>query len=243
MASEGLSARDIEELKKYDSPTVCNAIELFDVRPRDRGYMNEHIRACFPEMPPMVGYATTATRRCASAPGEGDSKISMEEQLKSFESLPGPAVVVYQDLDEPKVAANFGDMMCKAYKKFGAAGIITSGPGRDLDQVRELGFHAFTNGAISSHGYGYNVHIGIPVHVGGIVIVPGDLLYGDCNGVTTIPNEIASEVAGVCADYAAAEAVVLDYLDQVNMSIKGLAEAQKECRQIQAELARRVRKG
>ena len=243
MASEGLSVRDIEELKKYDSPTVCNAIELFDVRPRDEGYMNEHIRACFPEMPPMVGYATTATRRCANAPGEGDSKIGMDEQLESFESLPGPPVVVFQDLDEPKVAATFGDMMCKAYKRFGAVGIITSGPGRDLDQVRELDFHAFTNGAISSHGYGYTAHVGTTVHVGGIAIAPGDLLYADCNGVTTIPNHIASEVAGVCADYAAAEAVVLDYLDQDEVSIKGLEEAQNECRRIQADLARRVRKG
>ena len=71
MPNKGLSKDEIEQLKKYDSPTVCNVIELFDVRPRDVGYMKEHVKCCFPEMPPMVGYASTAMRRCASAPSGG----------------------------------------------------------------------------------------------------------------------------------------------------------------------------
>jgi 4-hydroxy-4-methyl-2-oxoglutarate aldolase len=242
MPNKGLSKDEIEQLKKYDSPTVCNVIELFDVRPRDVGYMNEHVKCCFPEMPPMVGYASTAMRRCASAPAVGVVQVNLEEQLESFEALPGPAVVVYQDLDEPTVAATFGDIMCKSYKTFGAVGIVTSGSGRDLDQVRALDFPAFTDGSISSHGYGYTAAAGVPVHVGGITILPGDLLYGDCNGITTIPNDIASEVVDCCAEYAAAEAVVLDYLDQRDVTPKGAAEAQNECKRRLAELSERVRR-
>lgn len=241
MPNKGLSHEEIEKLKQYDSPTVCNVIELFDVRPRDAGYMNEHVKCCFPEMPPMVGYASTAMRRCAAAPAAGVAQVSLEEQLDSFEALPGPVVVVYQDLDEPTVAATFGDIMCKSLKTFGAIGIVTSGTGRDLDQVRALNFPAFTNGAISSHGYGYTAAVGIPVHVGGITIMPGDLLYGDCNGVTTIPNEIASEVVDCCAEFAAAEAIVLNYLDQSGAAPKGLMEAQNECKRRLAELSERVK--
>ena len=173
MPNKGLSHEEIEKLKQYDSPTVCNVIELFDVRSRDAGYMNEHVKCCFPEMPPMVGYASTAMRRCAAAPAAGVAQVSLEEQLDSFAALPGPVVVVYQDLDDPTVAATFGDIMCKSLKTFGAVGIVTSGTGRDLDQVRALDFPAFTNGAISSHGYGYTAAVGIPVHVGGITIMPG----------------------------------------------------------------------
>ena len=44
------------------------------------------------------------------------------------------------------------------------------------------------------------------------MIHPGDLLHGDRNGVTTIPNEIAGAVAHACSEFMAAEAVVLDYL-------------------------------
>ena len=49
-----ISAETLAALEDCDTPTVCNVIELFDIRPRNEGYMNESIRACFPEMPPMV---------------------------------------------------------------------------------------------------------------------------------------------------------------------------------------------
>ena len=240
MPAEGLSQADIELLGSYDSPTVCNVIELFDVQPRNVGYMNEQIKCCFPEMPPTIGYASTAQRRSDVAPRSTDPNVSLDAQVESFAALPGPAVVVYQDLDEPSVAATFGDIMCKTYKIFGAVGIITSGSGRDLDQVRELGFAAFTNGANPSHGYGYTSSIGGPVSVGGITIREGDLLFGDCNGVTTIPHEIADQVAHACADFAATESVILDYLDGNEVTVTGLAEARAECKRQQKELGVRL---
>ena len=63
MPDKGLSKEAIEQLRKYDSPTVCNVIELFDVQPRDTGYMDDRIKSSYPDMPPMIGYACTATRR------------------------------------------------------------------------------------------------------------------------------------------------------------------------------------
>ena len=51
----------LEQLRKYDTPTVCNVLELFECRPRTAGYMDARIRACYPALPPMVGFATTAT--------------------------------------------------------------------------------------------------------------------------------------------------------------------------------------
>ena len=66
---------DLELLRQFDTPTVCNVVELFDLRPRSAGYMDGRIRACYPNLPPMVGYASTAFFRAAasacgtSAPG------------------------------------------------------------------------------------------------------------------------------------------------------------------------------
>ena len=68
--------------------------------------------------------------------------------MSRFAELPGPAIVVFQDLDDPAVGATFGEIMCATYQAFGAAGLITSGAARDLDQVRRLGFPAFSNGVI-----------------------------------------------------------------------------------------------
>src|SRR5271169_1177848 len=103
---------DLKPLARYDTPTISNTIELFEVRPRNEGYMDGRIRACFPEMPPMVGYAATATMRCALPRREGDVYGSLDEQVSRFAEVPGPPVVVFQDLDDPPVAATFGEIMC-----------------------------------------------------------------------------------------------------------------------------------
>src|SRR5690348_13353451 len=203
---------DLRLLAQYDTPTISNTIELFEVRPRNEGYMDGRIRACFPEMPPAVGYAATATMRCAFPRRDGDVYGSLDEQVARFAELPGPPMVVFQDLDDPPVAATFGEIMCTTYKSFGAAGLITSGAARDVDQVRRLGFPAFSNGAICSHGWSHIVDLHRTVRVGGITIEPGTLLHADTNGVTTIPMEIADEIAGVAEEFVAAEAIVLDYL-------------------------------
>jgi regulator of RNase E activity RraA len=232
---------DLRQLAQYDTPTISNTIELFEVRPRHEGYMDGRIRACFPEMPPAVGYAATATMRCAFPKREGDVYGSLDEQVSRFAELPGPPIVVYQDLDDPPVAATFGEIMCTTYQSFGAAGLITSGAARDLDQVRRLGFPAFSNGAICSHGYSHIVDLHRAVRVGGITIHPGDLIHADANGVVTIPLDIAAEVGEVAVEFARAEAHVLDYLKQGKPEVKAFAEARKAMMADLAALSRRVR--
>ena len=217
---------NIAELSKYDTPTICNAIELFNVRPPTAGYMDRRIAACFPDLPPMVGYATTATFRSAEPARKkaGDPNLSAQH-LEFFASLPGPAVVVFQDLDDPPAGATFGDGMCLTYKTFGAVGLITSGAARDLDNVRALDFPCFSNGVVCGHGHCHTESINVPVHVGGITIYPGDLLHGDCNGVTTIPLEIAHAVPYACSEYLKHEAIVLDRLRAGNTDIPGHQQA------------------
>src|SRR5258708_16649373 len=101
---------DLELLRKYDTPTICNVVELFDLRPRTAGYMNGRIQACYPKLPPMVGYAATATFRSAAPPRSGNVYSGLSEQVAAFAELPGPPVVVFQDLDNPVVSATFGDV-------------------------------------------------------------------------------------------------------------------------------------
>jgi 4-hydroxy-4-methyl-2-oxoglutarate aldolase len=240
-AYRGIPLADLELLGKFDTPTVCNVIELFDHRPRTAGYMDQRIQACFPMLPPMVGYASTATFRSAAPPRSGNVYSSLSEQVASFALLPGPPIVVFQDLDNPVCSATFGEVMCSSYKAFGAAGLITSGAGRDLDQVEALRFPCFTSGTICAHGYCHIVQGDVPVHVGGVMVHPGDLIHGDRNGVTTIPLEIASAVAHACAEFMAAEAVVLDYVKAGRVDAKGFAAAHKECRERIEALARKTK--
>ncbi len=231
----------LEQLRHYDTPTICNVIELFAVRPRNTGYMDVRIRACFPDMPPIAGFAATATIRTAFPPAEGSIYSSLDEQVRRFQELPGPPIVVFQDLDDPPVAATFGEVMCASYKAFGAAGLITSGAARDLDQVRRLNFPAFSSGAICSHGYSHIVSVHGPVRVGGLAVHPGNLLHADANGVTDVPIEIATDVAGAAAEYVAAEAILLDAIKAGCRDCGQYSDARREMVRQIALLGERVR--
>src|SRR5437879_11100031 len=206
-----VSAADLELLRKFDTPTICNVVELFDLRPRTAGYMNARIQACYPKLPPMVGYAATATFRSSAPPRAGNVYSGLAEQVANFAALPGPAVVVFQDLDDPVAAATFGEVMCTTYKAFGAAGLITSGAARDLDQVEGLHFPCFSNGVICSHGCCHIVQINVPAHVGGTTVHTGDLIHGDRTRITTIPMEMASAVAETSPEFMATGTVLLAY--------------------------------
>jgi len=176
----------------------------------------------------------------------GDLMVGVDVQVPTklsaaqrdlFEQLDGPAVVVYQDLDDPPAAAVFGEIMCTTYRTFGAVGLVTNGAGRDLDQVRALDFPVFTGSTISAHGYCRTLHVGQQVRVGGLVVNQGDLLHGDLSGVTGIPLDIATEVAEAAVEFVAAEAIVLDYLNGPGVKTrKGLSEASSEFRSVVARL-------
>jgi 4-hydroxy-4-methyl-2-oxoglutarate aldolase len=207
-----ISLQTLDKLAEFDTPTICNVIELFDVRPRNEGYMDHRVQSCFPDLPPMVGFASTLCFRSDAPPAGGDAYGSIQAQLELFEQLPGPAVVVFQDIDDPPVSAVFGEVMCSTYKAYGSVGLVTNGGGRDLEQVRALDYPAFTGSTICSHGYCHMLHLALPVRVGGLMVNQGDLLHGDGNGVTSIPPEIAAEVADIGDEFIAAEEIMLDYV-------------------------------
>jgi regulator of RNase E activity RraA len=231
----------LSRLAKFDTPTICNVIELFDIRPRNRGYMDGRVKCNFPELPNMVGFACTASFRSDAPPAGGDAYGSIGAQLDQFAKLPGPPVVVFQDVDDPPAAAVFGEVMCSTYQAFGSAGLVTNGAGRDLEQVRALKYPVFTGSTICSHGYCHMLHLGLPVRVGGLMVNQGDLLHGDANGVTNIPLEIASEVADVAGEFLAAEELVMSYVKSSGeKSVSRYNELRKEFQSVVAALTLRV---
>ena len=231
-----ISAETLRKLAQFDTPTICNAIEIFEVRPRNTGYMGPQIRAAFPEMRPMVGFASTALFRSGGPPIDGSVYGALADQVEMFPQLEGSAVLVFQDIDDPPVAATFGEVMCSTYQGFGAVGLVTSGGGRDLEQVQALGFPVFTGSTICAHAYCHILQIGVPVRVGGLNVQSGDLLHGDLNGVTQLPIDIADELADITPDFIKCEEHVLNY-------VKGPGEkSAKELRERQAMMKADVKK-
>ena len=231
----------LDKLRRYDSATVANVIELFEVRPRNRGFMDRRVKAALPHLPPMVGFASTATCRTFTRPPARDNP-AVPDLIERFAELGGPAVVVMQCLDTDGSAATFGDVLCSSFAAFGAQGLVTDAPGRDLAGIKPLDFPVFCNGIVSAHGYMHLLELHAPVQVGGLAINPNQLLHGDANGVTTVPADIAADVADACEDFAASEALVIELAQSGNASLPELREAFAEMSRMQASLGERVRR-
>ncbi|MFB3906234.1 MAG: RraA family protein [Acidobacteriota bacterium] len=228
MQIDFVSPDTIARLAGFDSPTISNVIELFEVRQRNCGFMTPAIRSLFPELPPIVGYASTATYRSSRPLAQGEAISSLVEHVEALRTLPSPRIVVFQDLDEPPAAATFGEVMAAIYKRFGCVGLITSGAARDLEAVRHMDFAVFASGISVSHGFGRIEAVHCPVNVGGLTIRPGDLIHADLNGVVTVPKAIAGQVADACTGWIDAEAIVLNYLKRPEVDIAGLKGALEE---------------
>lgn len=195
-----LTPEQLEELKKYSSCTLSNAIERFDVRPRNHGFMSPEIRCIFPDLAPMVGYAVTCTV-AADQPGAGTRQASRPDYWDYSQTIPGPRISVHQDLDQPAmIGAFFGDVNSNIHKALGFVGAITNGSVRDFAECHELGFQFFAPGPSVSHAYVHIVDYGTPVKVGGLLVHPGDLMFADQHGVLLIPGGIAHEVASVAEE-------------------------------------------
>lgn len=196
--NQRLTADALNALQEIDTATICNAIDLFDIRGRIDDYADQRLQCHFHELKPMVGYAVTATVRTGTAPDAAHAEFGtfFLKQLDFIQQMGVPAVVVFQDLDEPK-GAIFGEGMATAYQAFGTVGIVTNGLCRDLEAVRTQGLACFTGGAVPSKGLIHFEELNVPVTVHGLEINPGDLLHGDSNGVTSIPHQIADKVAKV----------------------------------------------
>lgn len=208
--SDLLTPAQIEALRRYNTPTVSNAIELFDVRPRHRGFLPHRVRCLFPDLPPMIGYAVTSqTRALPATLDEGPDRTA--EYLRYVAEQPGPKVAVGQDLDDPPgLGAQFGEINATIHRKLGCVGHVTDGCPRDLDEVRALGFHLFGLNPCVSHGYVRLVDFGKPVVLAGVEVRPGDLIHADKHGVCLIPLEIADRVADACAEVERLERPLLE---------------------------------
>src|SRR5436190_11387516 len=210
----------LADLRRLSTPTVSNAIELFNVRPRNEGFLSPDIRCLFPEFGVMVGRAVTlrfAAEQPAAKPG------SRYDSWKYILETPEPRVLVLQDLDEPSGAgAFFGEVMATIHQRLGCIGAVTNGYVRDLDEVRPLGFHFFAGGACVSHAYVHLLEFGKPVTVGGLVVHSGDLIHADKHGALVIPKEIASEVPAAAARVAEREQRILSHCRSSQFSLEEL---------------------
>ena len=179
-------------LKKVDTPTVCNAIEVAQGK---RGFSNFTRDTMIPsnsKNKAIVGFARTASIK-ALEPSKEDVSILRARRMayyKYMSDVTKPSIAVVEDLDFPKaVGAYWGEINTTVHKGFGLSGTLTNGVMRDLSD-NPAGYPVVAGSIGPSHGFVHVKEIGTPIKIFGMQVIEGDLVHADRHGAVVIPEEV-----------------------------------------------------
>lgn len=210
-------------LHQTDTCTISNAIETFNIRMRNEGFIQGVARCQFPSLPPVAGYAITGRIRTSSPP---IAKLLYYHRIDWWEyvaSFPSPKVIVLEDVD-PTVGtgAFFGEIHGRIARALGVAAYVTNGTIRDVPALESTGFQCFASGLSVSHSYAHIVEFGEAVEIGGLKISPGDLVHGDVHGVQIVPPEVLDGLPGAVQCILDREAELIKFCESGEFTLAKL---------------------
>jgi len=181
---------ELLKLKRWNTPTIYNGWEQITKSDSGKdGFNLEETTDFMPQMGPMVGYAVTVVIEPGN-PQHKKNQNAWSDYRAYIASVPGPKIVVVQDLDKPAVYGAFwGEVNSNAHKALGCVGTITDGSIRDLDEMNNAGFKALARRLSVGHAHSTPVKWNCEVEVFGRKIQPGQLIHADKHGFLVIPDE------------------------------------------------------
>ena len=186
-----LTHPELLQLKRWNTPTLYNGWEQITQQDRTGGYTNREETTDFmPQMGPMIGYAMTVVIQPGNPEHPEAGPNGWSEYRDYLGSLPGPKIVVVQDLDKPEVIGSFwGEVNANICRALGCVGTITDGAVRDLDEMTNAGFKALARRLCVGHAYSHPIRWNCEVQAFGNTIKPGQLIHADKHGFLIIPEE------------------------------------------------------
>ena len=223
--SEGIDRELLAELRSFDTPTLCNALELVLPSRQGHGFTRPPLHCVHPNLPPMVGFARTA-RICASRPSDRDPASQREVTTAYYRHVaepPHPTITVIEDIDREPMGAWWGEVHTHVHRGLGSLGVVTDGTVRDLDQVAE-GFQVLARGVGPSHAHVHVYDVGSPVTVAGMSVSPGDLIHADRHGALVIPVEVAAQLPDAARRLMKGESILIEASKQPGFGIEKLEQ-------------------
>ena len=221
---------DLQRLTSWDTPTICNALEVVAPHRRATGFTVRPMVCLDPSLKPIVGRARTATIRALDAPARTaeeirQSRIGYYEYLASGD---GPTVTVIQDIDpEPGFGAFWGEVNTAVHKGLGSLGAVTNGSMRDLDDCAP-GFQLLAGEVGPSHAHVHVVDFGGAVNVCGMAVRHDDVVHADRHGAVVIPAGAVRELPAAVDLLTRREAVILECARAPDFDIERLRRAMSD---------------
>lgn len=213
----------IARLKTYDTPTICNAIE---VAQGGRGFEGfTHRTMPWSGLPDhrIVGFARTARIAGRTPPNEPPDEIRARRMayFRAMAAGPRPGIAVIEDVDgEAALGAWWGEIHAQIHQKvFRLEGAVTNGVMRDLGDLPD-GFPVLAGAVGPSHGFVHVREIGTPVEVFGMGVREGDLIHADRHGAVNIPADVIGGLDAALERLLSSEAIILDPLKEGSVDLE-----------------------
>lgn len=180
---------ELLQLKRWNTPTIYNGWEQITRHDFCADAFNlEETRDFMPQMGPMVGHAVTVKIEPSNPKHRATSPNAWSEYRRYVAGMPGPKIVVVQDLDKPRVIGAFwGEVNSNIHRALGCVGTLTDGAIRDLDEMTNAGFKAIARRLCVGHAAVHPVAWNCDVEVFGTKVSPGQLIHADKHGFMAIP--------------------------------------------------------
>jgi regulator of RNase E activity RraA len=219
---------DLEALKAFDTPTICNALELVVPARRAIGFTRRPLFAAFPGLKPVVAFARTAIIRSREPHPRGreDAKEVRLGYYAHTAAEPSPSIAVIQDIGALDIGfgAFWGEVQSHIHKGLGCAGVITDGSVRDLDAMAP-DFLVLAGPVMPSHAHVHLVDYAGTVSVAGMVVSPNDIIHADRHGAVVVPPDAVNEIPAAAALLARREKVIINASKTTGFSVARLRQA------------------
>ena len=234
MAEGLLTAEELKSLIALDTPTICNALEVVAPQRRGFGYTTKPFVSARPQLPPIVGYARTATIR-AMHPSDRSAGEMKEQRLAYYRYVsegPRPSIMVIEDLDPtPGYGAYWGEVQSTVHKALGSIGCVTNGSFRDLDMWAP-GYQMIGGRIGPSHAHVHMVTFGQPVNIFGMQVGHDDVIHADFHGAVVIPADSVRKLPAAIDLISRREKVILDVCRDPGFTPAKLRDALKRSGEI-----------
>ena len=221
-------------LTQWDTATICNALEEIVPERRGHGFTTEPLVALDADLPPICGFARTATIRAAEPPMETAEETAAKRAAyyEYAARQPMPAIVVIQDIDpRPGIGAFWGEVQTNVHKGLGVAGAVTNGSFRDVaDSAR--GFNLLGGEVGPSHAYVHVVDIDCQVTVFGLTVSTNDIVHADRHGAVMVPAHAVMKIPEAVDLISRREAKILEAAKAPGFNVEKLKAAMGAARDI-----------